>query len=117
VTRDRLPNRREADTLEIVHITQQGDEQHFSITTGRAPDGHIGEVFIDVPYQQRKFATALLGKDVGTIISIALQHGATIDELRAATGRSEINRMGTMTVMPHSLIGTVLDALALSETP
>lgn len=114
--RTRLPQRREADTREIAHITHQGDEQHLIISVGTGDDGKPAEVFIDVPYQQRKFATALLGKDVATLISIALQHGADIEELRSAMGRSEINRMGKMVEMPHTIIGTVLDALA-AETP
>jgi hypothetical protein len=110
--RTRLPQRREADTREIAHITSQGDEQHLIISVGLGADGKPAEVFIEVPYQQRKFATALLGKDVATLISIALQHGADIEELRSAMGRSEINRMGTMVDLPHTIIGTVLDALA-----
>lgn len=93
-----------------------GGQQELIITTGYYEDGSLGEVFIDLPYQQAKYATALLGKDAATLISIALQHGATVHELRAATGRSEVNHMGMMVEMPHTIIGTVLDALA-SETP
>ncbi len=109
--RNRLPNRREASTLDLVHITPQGDEQHLTISVGFNGQGSVSEVFVDVPYQQRKFATALLGKDVATLISIALQHGASVEELNDAMGRSEMNRLGKMVELPHTIIGTVLGAL------
>lgn len=114
--RERLPARRAADTIDVEHIATDSlgntIAQDFIISLGRHPDGRLAEVFIEVPYQQRKFATALLAKDVATLISIALQHGATVDELRAAMGRSESSRLGKIVEMPHTLIGTVLDALA-----
>jgi hypothetical protein len=109
--RQRLDNRREADTLDVVHVTPHGDEQPLTLTLGRRPDGRIAEVFVEVPYQQRKFATALLGKDVATLISIALQHGASVEELRDAMGSSDMNRMGKIIEAPHTIIGTVLQAL------
>jgi hypothetical protein len=114
MTRTRLPNRREASTLDLVHITPQGDEQHLTISVGFT-GATVSEVFVDVPYQQRKFATALLGKDVATLISIALQHGASVKELSDAMGRSEMNRLGKIVEMPHTIIGTVLGELVAQE--
>lgn len=117
--RERMPQRREADTIDVEHIATDSlgntIAQDFTITLGRHADGRIAEVFIDVPYQQRKFATALLGKDVATLISIALQHGSTVEELQAAMGRGEASRMGKIVEMPHTLIGTVLDALVAEK--
>lgn len=118
--RERLPQRRKADTIDVEHIATDSlgntIAQDFIISFGRKndedPASPITEVFIEVPYQQRKFATALLAKDVATLISIALQHGATVDELRSAMGRGDANRMGKIVEAPHTLIGTVLDALA-----
>lgn len=110
--RARLPARRAADTRVIHHVLPDGNQQELLITVGRYDDGRIGEVFIDLPYDKQKHMTALLGKDVATLISIALQYGAEVDELRAAMGRSEVNRMGKMVEMPHTILGTVLDALA-----
>lgn len=111
MTRARLPFRRETDTIEIAHVTPDGVAQAFDISVGRYEDGKIAEVFVDVPYAQAKFASALLGKDVGTLISIALQHGAQLDELRAAMGRSDVNVMGRVEERPHTICGTILDAL------
>lgn len=53
---------------------------------------------------------------VATMLSIALQHGATVEELLAATGRSEVNEMGRAVERPHTLIGTVLAGLALQQS-
>lgn len=122
--RERMPQRRKADTIDVEHIAtdSMGNtiSQDFIISFGRRndedPASPIAEVFIDVPYQQRKFATALLGKDVATLISIALQHGSTVEELQAAMGRGEASRMGRIVEMPHTLIGTVLDALVAEQT-
>lgn len=111
MTRQRLDNRREADTFDVMHITPQGDEQPLTLSLGRHADGRVAEVFVEVPYQQRKFATALLGKDVATLISIALQHGATVEELHDAMGRSDMNRLGKIVEAPHTIIGTVLTAI------
>ena len=117
--RERLPQRREANVVNIEHIATDSlgntIAQDFIISYGRKDDDRtkpIVEVFINVPFQQRKFANAFLAKDVATLISIALQHGATVEELRAAMGRGETSRMGEIVDMPHTLIGTVLDALA-----
>jgi hypothetical protein len=113
--RERLANKRAADTVDIVHVTPQGDQQPLTLSFGRYPDGRLAEVFVEVPYQQRKFATALLAKDVATLISIALQHGASVGELAAAMGRSEMNWLGKMVERPHTLCGTVLDAMASDD--
>ncbi len=112
MTRERLPDRRETETFEVVHRTHDGVEQAFIVSMGRFPDGRLGEVFIEVPYQQQRFVTALMAKDVATLLSIALQHGATVEELQAAAGHSEVNEMGRAVDRPHTLIGTVLGALA-----
>lgn len=112
MARERLPARRVAETIEIEHATNNGPTRVLAITVGRYDDGRVGEVFVEVPYQQQKFATALLGRDVATLISIALQHGASVEELRDAMGHSEVNRMGNLVDLPHTIVGTVLTALA-----
>lgn len=109
--RERLPDRRETETFTVTHRTHDGVEQTFILSIGRYPDGRLGEVFIDVPYQQQRFVTALMAKDVATMLSIALQHGATVEELLAASGRGEVNEMGRAIERPHTLIGTVLAGL------
>lgn len=117
----RLPDRRPSDLIEAVHVwspaTTQQVIEPLLLTVSRYDDGagRIGEVFIDGLEEGRgkvSDRTMALRQDVATLISIALQYGAPIDELRAAMARSEVNFMGRTRMMPHTIIGTVLDALA-----
>lgn len=117
MTREKLPWRRDAYTETIRHFTPDGNGQELIVTVGRFDNGRVAEVFVDVPYDKQKHMTALLGKDVSTLISIALQHGATVEELRSAMGRSEVNRLGRMVDMPHTIVGTVLDHMAKKQEP
>lgn len=88
--RERLPDRRASDALEVMHVWWPGTTQEIHepllVTVGRYEDGRPGEVFIDSLAEARgKLAarTLNLQKDVAVLISIALQHGAPIEELRA----------------------------------
>jgi len=117
--RERLPDRREAEAIEIVHVWRgaHGDvDEMMLVTIGRYDDGRIGEVLIDYPPREgeRKKSDRVrdLGNDIAVLVSIALQHGAPLEVLRSAVGRSELNLMGKVTPVPHTIIGTVLDALA-----
>jgi hypothetical protein len=123
-TRVRLPSRRHSDLVEVVHIWGAGTTQEIHepllLDIGRYPDGTIGEVFItgleDGPGKVAQRAVALRG-DVATLISIALQYGAPIEVLRDAVARSEVSVMGKTRVLPHTIIGTVLDALVAETGP
>jgi len=53
--RERLPNRRTADAIEVEHVWRgaHGDvTEIMRVTVGRHPDGRIGEVFIDYPSRE-----------------------------------------------------------------
>ncbi len=117
--RERMADRRTRETIEIVHIwspfTSQEIHEELLVSIGRREDGRIGEVFLDGRERgQGKVAQreTALRQDVAVLISIALQYGAPIDVLAAAVGRGEVNVMGKARVMPHTIIGTVLDTLA-----
>lgn len=116
--RERLPERRESEAVEVVHRWAAGTAQEIGepllVTIGRYPDGRVGEVFIDsVAAARGRLATRVtdLQKDLAVLISIALQHGAPLEELRAAVGRAEVNIMGRVQHLPATIAGTVLDAL------
>lgn len=115
--REKLPHRRDTDIETIAHVLPDGNAQELIVSVGHYEDGRAAEVFIDMPWDRQKHMTALLGKDVSTLISIALQHGATVEELRSAMGRSEVNRLGRMVDMPHTIVGTVLDHMAKKQEP
>ena len=42
--RERLPDRREAELVDFTHAGRR-----WTVTTGRFPDGRVGEVFLDTP--------------------------------------------------------------------
>lgn len=120
--RERLPDRRASHSVEAVHIWAPGTAQEIHepllVTYGLHADGRIGEVFIDsLAAAKGKLAarTTDMQKDVAVMISLALQHGATLDELREAAGHAEVNLMGKVTRLPATIAGTVLEVLATEQ--
>jgi hypothetical protein len=99
MTRQLLGNRRAALTFDVKHGDLAGS---VTVSAGFYPDGRIAEVFIN----GRKVGSEAAGiaRDFAVVMSIALQHGATIDEIRHALTR---NADGS----PQTIAGTVADAL------
>ena len=98
MSRKRPPQRREAATIDVIH-----NNQRYHVSYGRYPSGELMEVFVH---------GAKVGSDVdsiactgSTILSIALQNGASLKELQQASLRLDD---GT----PADFFGAVLDALA-----
>ena len=99
MSRTRLPNRRAAETI---NYYVRG--QRLTANVGFYPDGRIGELFVvDAGKSGADLNVAML--EVGVAVSIALQHGATVDELRAALPRTEDGKA-------EGAIGQLLDLLA-----
>lgn len=120
--REPLPERRRSYAVEVIHIWSLGTSQEIHepllVTIGLYDDDRIGEVFIDSMAEKLgrlSQRTIDLQKDVAVTISIALQHGVPIEELRAASARAESNVMGKVRVMPATIAGTVLDVLAIEQ--
>jgi hypothetical protein len=120
--RERLPDRRRSYSVEVVHAWGVGTPQEIHepllVTIGLYDDDRIGEVFIDSVAEKLgrlSQRTIDLQNDVAVTISIALQHGVPIEELRAATARAETNVMGKMRILPATIAGTVLDVLASEQ--
>ena len=80
MTRERLPNRRNAERFEFT-----AGNVHYTAQIGRYPDGRIGEVFLNAG----KIGTELhvTARDSAIAVSFALQHGATAEEIRSAFTR------------------------------
>ncbi len=95
--RERLPDRRQADTLDLYY---QG--RRFHLTIGEYNDGRPGEVFLHGAKPGSD--TDLLCDDIGVLISRLLQHGD--DPASLASG---IGRLGNGD--PASIIGAVADVL------
>jgi hypothetical protein len=68
MTRDRLPDRRMAETFAFEH---QG--VRYICTIGKYPDGRLGEIFIDG--SKVGSAVGLHAHDAAVLASMLLQHG------------------------------------------
>lgn len=100
--REKLPARRSAMIFEFDHVTPPGAVLHFVARVGLFPDGRVGEVFID---GEKLTSTAdIEAHDAAIVLSIALQHGATLGEIGAALLREQSGR-------PHGVLGSMVDEL------
>ncbi len=97
--RERLPNRRQAETLDLWH-----GGQRYHLTVGEYPDGRPGEVFIHGAKPGSD--TDLLYDDIGVLISRLLQHGDDPAVLAAGLGNLGDGQG------PASLIGAVAGVVA-----
>jgi hypothetical protein len=98
MTRERLPNRRAAETVQIEH-----GGQRFTVTVGFYPDGRPGEVFTH-GIRTGSSLDALLA-DACVLLSVLMQHGIETRELASSMGR-----LGSSE--PASIIGAVIDLIA-----
>lgn len=105
--REKLPSRRELDRIAVERRRIDGSTERLTLTIGRHRDGRVGEVFIDAGKPTSD--SAYLARDAALLLSIALQHGVPLDELKSAVGRGEDGH-------PHTVIGTALDVLAAEES-
>jgi len=93
-----LPQRRRAETFTVIHWNQ-----FFTVTAGYFDDGTPGEVFVDA--LKTGGDVDAIARDAAVMISLALQHGATVEAIRHAVTR---NGSGE----PASIVGAVVEALA-----
>jgi hypothetical protein len=102
MTRQRLPDRRYAETVALEH-----NGTRFVVTIGFYPDGRPGEVFT----HGMRIGSALdaLLADACVVVSILLQHGIEPQDLAKSMGR-----LGN--AEPASIIGNVVDLIA-APTP
>jgi hypothetical protein len=99
MTRRRLENRRGATVFAFEHASQR-----YRAHVGFFPDGKLAELFIDA--SKPDSAIDALAADAAILISLLLQHGATLSEIGHALRRTS---NGTAA----SLIGTAIDAMAM----
>lgn len=98
MARERLPNRRHSETVDLWY-----GGQRYHVTVGRYPDGRVAEVFLS----GAKSGSDVDGlcADLGVLVSRLLQHGDTPASLVSGMGR-----LGDGTT-PASLAGAVVDRL------
>lgn len=81
--RHRLPTRRGAETCDFEHAGHR-----FAMTVGYFRDGRPAEIFLS----SRHVGSPLeaIARDAAVVTSIALQHGADLDTIRAALTKDQI---------------------------
>jgi hypothetical protein len=98
VARQRLPDRRHAETFEL-----EVAGLRYTCTVGRFADGRIGELFLS--NHKSNSAADTNARDAAITFSIAVQHGADIETIRKALCRDSQGRAS-------GPLGTALDLLA-----
>jgi hypothetical protein len=96
--RERMDDRRAAETFTL----NQGGAV-FTVTTGHHRDGRIGEIFMNAGHANSTLDAII--SDAAIAISFALQHGASLDDIRRAMKRSSSGEAS-------SPIGAALDRIA-----
>jgi hypothetical protein len=103
MTRQRLPNRRSAETFEL---TVGG--LHYTCTVGRFSDGSIGELFLN--NHKSNSAADTNARDAAIVFSIAVQCGADVETIRKTLCRdARGNASGPL--------GAALDIIAREIAP
>jgi len=113
MVREPLRARRHNETLTI----QSADGAHIlEVSIGFYPDGRPGEVFIVGGEKEGSLLRMLLA-DAAVLISIALQHGATAQEMVGTLLREPTGDAKDGITRPASPLGAVLEILANKEKP
>ena len=94
-----LSMRRRCETFEIDY---GGLKNSHVITVGYYDDGSVGEVFINGGKSGE--VVEAIARDGAVLLSMALQHGATLDTIKHAITRDGQDA-------PQSIIGVVVDRL------
>ncbi len=101
--REPLPNRRAQESLDFTH-----GGVGFTASVGRYDDGTIGEAFLSC--SRTTAAIESVGRDAAVILSIALQHGASLDVIRSALTKDEAGG-------PASVIGGLVETVMVMAGP
>ena len=97
--RERLPDRRQSETVDLWH-----GRRRYHLAIGEYPDGRPAEVFLHGAKPGSD--TDLLCDDIGVLMSRLLQHGDDPASLAAGIGRLGNGE-------PSSIVGLIADILAL----
>jgi hypothetical protein len=98
--RIRLPNARPSITFTMPDPNPLS-QLRYEVSAG-LHEGRVQEVF--VACNKTTTAMDIAGRDIGVLISLALQHGADLDTLAGAITRDDQGN-------PQGVAGAVLDAL------
>lgn len=97
MTREVLPNRREIETFKFFH-----ENIRYHCSFSRYSDGRIAEIFVDAGKVNAGVQTLM--RDGAIIISLALQHGASLATIKHAMTMGEND-------LPASPLGKLLEVV------
>jgi hypothetical protein len=97
--RHALPMKRRCETFEIDY---GGLKKSHTITVGFYDDGAVGEIFISGGKSGE--VVEAIARDGAVLLSLALQHGVSLDTIKHAVTRDGQNQ-------PSSIVGAVVDRL------
>jgi hypothetical protein len=83
--RDRLPNKRDCETIAF-----ERDGSHYRMTVGFYPDGRLGEIFLN--HDRGDSLLDVWASDAAILASLALQHGCTLETIAHALKRDSAGR-------------------------
>ena len=101
--RKRLPDRRQVVRREFESDPQDERGVPCTVSIGFADDGRPAEVFLSTRKRGSMFDALM--HDAGIAISLALQHGATVEEMEHSFGRTSDGKRTTV-------LGTAIDFAA-----
>jgi hypothetical protein len=93
-----LPQRRSAETFHLRFWNQP-----VSVTVGYYEDGAPGEIFVDAGKTGQDVQST--ARDAAVVLSLALQHGATVATIQHAVTRSGNGEAA-------SILGAIIDRLS-----
>jgi hypothetical protein len=97
--RQRLPNRRSAETFDVEALGLK-----FRATVGRHPDGKIGELFLS--NHRVNSQAGIMASDAAVLCSLLLQYGVPLDVIRKSLMRDSHGKpSGPLTVVLDRLAG------------
>jgi hypothetical protein len=102
MTRRILPQRRPAETFQLRFWNQP-----VSVTVGYYEDGAPGEIFVDAGKSGQDVQST--ARDAAVVLSLALQHGATVATIKHAVTRSGNGEAA-------SIVGAIIDQLSASPS-
>jgi ribonucleoside-diphosphate reductase alpha chain len=107
--RERLPDRREAELLDFEH-----GGRRWTATVARFPDGNVAEIFLD---GSKVAPLAEMAKESAIVASLALQHGAPLDNLRHALNGRETGPLGAALGLSQAMSALVLISGSIFKGP
>lgn len=107
MTRERLQNRRLAETFDLEHVGLQ-----YKVTAGYFPNGRLAEIFVS--NHKAGNAADVAARDAGILVSLCLQYGVPVETIARALSR---NSNGSASgVVAAALDHIIADRTATAET-